>query len=373
MRPIKILYLITELDVGGAQQALFRLLSGLDRQRFQPVVACFFNGRRQIGQQIQQLDIRVVDLGMQPKWRFDALWRLGRLICREKPKILHCWLFHANFLGRIVGWLKRVPIIITSRRNVEIGGAWRDYLIRWTTSLDMKVVAVCEAARQAEIERSRVAPDKVVTIYNGVNIELYNVAARQAVRQEFGIGADALLLGVVGRLHAQKGHSYLFEALRDVRRHLPDVRLLIVGDGRLRSELEAIARQKRVEDAIIFTGSRRDIPELLSAMDLFALPSLWEGLPNAVLEAMAAGLPVVATAVGGAPELVVPGETGLLVPPGDAQALAQAIRLILEDSVLAQSMGSAGRQRVRSQFDIAVMQEKMVGLYGRLLQEKGLS
>lgn len=370
--PIPILHLITELDAGGAQSALLRLLEQLDRSRFRPVVACFYNGNGLAARQIRELGIPVLDLGMTAWWRLDALWRLYRLLRRERPYILHCWLFHANFLGRIIGRLARVPIIITSRRNVEIGGRWREWLQRWTANLDDKTVAVCEAARQAEISAAGALPDKVVTIYNGIEAVPYAAADRSVIRREFSIADGAFLLGVVGRLHQQKGHVYLFEALAQVRRRFPDVRLLVVGDGRLRAELAAQTQQQNLTDNIIFTGLRQDIPQILAGLDLFVLPSLWEGLPNVVLEAMAAGLPVVATAVGGTPELVSDDETGLLVPAQDAAALAQAIQRLVENPAMARQMGKSGRQRVRADFSIRKMVEQTEQLYELLLNEKGL-
>jgi glycosyltransferase involved in cell wall biosynthesis len=345
-----VLHFITELDAGGAQTALYRLLKHTDLTGIKPVVVCLYNGDRLMADRIRQLGVPVIDVQLTAWWRIDALWRLYRLLRRERPSILHCWLFHANFLGRIMGRLARVPIIITSRRNVEIGGAWRERLQRGTVELDDKIIAVCEAARQAEIQRSHVSPDKVVTIYNGIDVAPFAVSTRQAIRRELGIDADAFLLGVIGRLHRQKGHVYLFQALRQVRPQFADVRLLVVGDCRLRNELVAQAEREGVADVVIFTGARGDIPEILSALDLFVLPSLWEGLPNVVLEAMAAGLPVVATAVGGTPELIINGETGLLVPPQDADSLAQAILHLLANPEQANAMGRAGRMHVQSKF-----------------------
>lgn len=369
---IPVLYLITELDAGGAQTVLYHLLTHADLTQVKPVVACLYNGDKLMADKIHQLGVAVIDLQLTAWWRIGALWRLYRLLWQERPYILHCWLFHANFLGRIVGRLARVPIIITSRRNVEIGGAWRERLQRWTAGLDDKIIAVCEAARQAEIRRSQVSPDKVVTIYNGVDVSPFAVSARQAMRRELGIKQDTFLLGVIGRLHRQKGHVYLFWALHQVRRQFADVRLLVVGDGRLHDELVAQAQQEGVADIISFTGARTDVPEILSALDLFVLPSLWEGLPNVVLEAMAAGLPVVATAVGGTPELIIEGQTGLLVTPQDVDSLARAIAQMLENPALARQMGEAGRQHVQTHFTVGQMAGKMEQLYETLLRMKGL-
>jgi glycosyltransferase involved in cell wall biosynthesis len=365
---VPLVHLITELDSGGAQTALLRYLTHHDRSRYRPTVVCLYNGDQVVAQQIRALGIGVVDVGLTRPYRLDALWRLYKLLREERPSILHCWMVHANLLGRLVGRLARLPVIITSRRNVEIGGPWRERAKRLTRRLDDAVIAVCELARQVEIERTGAAPDKVVTIYNG--IDPFPAVPSETVaqlRHDFGLRSDAPVAICVSRLHPQKGHEDLLAAWRRVTAVYPHVDLLIVGDGRRRSELERLAaRQSHVH----FTGQRDDVAELLALSDLLILPSLWEGLPNVVLEAMAAGLPVVATAVGGTPELVIDGKTGLLVPPRDPAALAQAILALLTEPDLAQRLGENGRLRVADQFTIRQMVQQTEQLYQRLLAEK---
>jgi glycosyltransferase involved in cell wall biosynthesis len=192
------------------------------------------------------------------------------------------------------------------------------------------------------------------------------------MRRTFGVQAQGLLVGTVGRLHPQKGFASLLAAVARVRERLPAIRLLLVGGGALRRDLVARAEALGLAEVVIFAGSRGDVPEILAALDLFVLPSLWEGLPNAVLEAMAAGLPVVATAAGGTPEVVVDGETGLLVPPGDVTALAEAIERLLRDPGLRRKMGEAGRKRVEGHFTIEQTVAQTVALYETLLRQKGL-
>jgi len=376
LMPIPFLHLITELDTGGAQKALARLLAHLDRTRFTPHVACLYNSDKAVAQEIRALGVPVTDLGMTAKWRWDAFWRLYRLLRRERPTILHSWMFHANVPGRVIGRLAGVPIIITSRRNVEIGGEMRERLLRWTAGLDDKVIAVCELARRAQIERTHAAPQNVVTVHNGLDVAEFgtlNPEARATTREAFGIPPTAPLVGSVGRLHPQKDFATLLKAMVCVRDRLPDAHLLLVGDGDLKPELVSQARSLELAQTVTFAGHRTDIPEILSAVDLLVLPSLWEGLPNALLEAMAAGLPVVATAVGGTPEVVVDGVTGFLVPPRDPQALADAILRLLRNPELRQRMGEAGRARVAAHFSIEQMVHKTEALYEQLLAEKGLA
>lgn len=370
--PVPVLYLITELDAGGAQSALFGLIARTDESQFKITVACFYNGDKLMAKRIRDLGVSVIDLRMMAVWRVDALWRLYTLLRREKPVILHSWLFHANILGRIIGHLAKVPLIITSRRNVEIGGMRRERLKQWTSSFDDKIIAVCEEARQAEIQRTHVSPSKVITIYNGIESDRYVISNHQIIRREFGIAPESPLLGIVGRLHPQKGHSDLISAFALVKKQVPGVQLLIIGDGCLRRALEEETKQNQVADGIIFTGLRNDIPSLLSAIDLFVLPSLWEGLPNVVLEAMAAGLPVVATAVGGMPELVVENETGILVPPHDPEALAVAIIDLLANTPRMNMMGKSGRQRAQKCFSMEKTVYNTHAVYTDLLAQMEL-
>ena len=374
MPRVNVLHFITELNViGGAEKALTRLLTHLDRDRFTPTVACLYGGDGPVADEIRALGIPVTDLGMTAKWRVDALWRLYRLLRRKRPTILHTWMFHANLPGRVLGRLAGVPIIITSRRNENIGGAPREHLNRWTARLDDRVIAVCELARQAEIERARVSPEHVVTIYNGIDAEQFPATNPQVVaqvRQTFGIPVDALLVGTVGRLHRQKGFTDLLTAIAQVQERIPTARLLLVGEGELRDDLEIQAQSSGLSNVVTFTGTRSDVAEILAGLDMFVLPSLWEGMPNVVLEAMSAGLPVVATAVGGTPEVVMDGITGLLVPPRDPDGLARAITRLLRDPDLRRKMGRAGRERVERRFGVERMVQATEALYEELVGEK---
>ncbi|MCB9422432.1 MAG: glycosyltransferase [Ardenticatenaceae bacterium] len=371
---MKLFYLITDLEIGGAQTMLVQVLRHLDRERFLPVVACFYGGDSPLADEIRALDIPVIDLGMRAKWRLDGLWRLYQALRRERPFLLHASLFHANIPARILGRLARVPVIVTWRQNISIGGPWRERINRWTAPLDDQVTAVCQLAQQAEIEGTAVSPQKVSLIYNCIDAAPFAIEKtdrRTALRQALDIPAAAPLIGVVGRLHPQKGVGYLLEAFPRIREEMPEARLLIVGDGEMRDAWQTRAQALEIDRDVIFAGARHDIPDILTALDLFVLPSLWEGLPLAILEAMAAGLPVVATNVGGVPELVINGETGRLVPPGDVDALAQAVLAVLRRPAQAAATGAAGRARVLAEFSAATTTRQLTALYLRLAKAKG--
>jgi sugar transferase (PEP-CTERM/EpsH1 system associated) len=377
-RPTKILYLITDLKFGGAQTVLLELLKRLDRQRFSPHVACLFGGESPLGKRIDALGVPLVDLGLKTWWRVDALWRLYRLLRSQRPAILHASLFHAVFSARIIGRLAGVPVVISWRQNVNIGGKRREWVNRLTAPLDDCVIAVSEEVRQAEIREASVKPAKVQLIYNA--IDPYNYATgdhlslasnRERLLQELDIPEQAFLVGTVGRLHPQKGFSQLLEAFAAVQSKIPRARLVIVGEGELRVKLMKRANDLGISAYATFAGHREDIPALLSALDVFVLPSLWEGLPMALLEAMASGLPVVASAVGGIPEVVVEGETGLLVPAGDVKGLVEAL-CVLSDENLRRRMGQAGQARVCDLFSIQHLVSRIENLYTELLKEKNL-
>lgn len=368
---IRIVHLITELDVGGAQQALLRLLANADRSRYDITVLTLYNGDKPLGKAIAALDIPVIDLGLDKPWRLYAVIRLYAELRRRQPAILHAWMFHANILGRLVGRAAGVPSIITSRRSVEVGGDRREWIKRLTQSLDDAVIAVSDVVAVAEVERAGAKQDKVITVHNGLDVAEFKAEASPTMREGLGLGADDLVVGTVGRLQPVKAHQSLLAMVAELAPRWPQLRLVIVGDGPLRSDLEQLVMTYNIRGHVHFTGTRRDVAAILPTFDLFVLPSRWEGLPNAVLEAMASARPVVATAVGGTPEVVVEGVTGLLVPVGDQAALNGAIERLLADKSRRTTMGEAGRKHVQDRFSVHFMVDKVQALYERLLRQQG--
>ncbi|MCB8951686.1 MAG: glycosyltransferase [Ardenticatenales bacterium] len=370
--PILVDHLITDLESGGAQMALYRLVTRLDRELFTPRVVCLRGGDGPVGRKLRAAGVPVLDLRMTRKWRVDALALLYGRWRRERPVILHSWMFHATLIGRLVGRAAGIPILISARRNVNIGGPWRERLNRLTLPLDNAVIAVCETARAAEIAHGHVAPEKVTTIYNGVDLAEFPRASAEAgtrLRRVMHVPAFSPLIGVVGRLHPQKGHTYLLQALPAILQAIPDAHFLMIGDGELRQALAQEARQLGVARQVHWLGHRDDVPALLAGLDLFVLPSLWEGMPNVVLEAMAAGLPVVATGVDGTREVIVDGETGMLVGAGEVPALAQAIIHLLQDRDRAAALGQAAHAAVAAHFTLQRTVQQTEELYRRLLGE----
>ncbi len=368
--PIPFLHLITELDTGGAQKALARLLAHLDRTRFTPHVACLYNGDKAVAQEIRELGIPVTDLGMTTKWRLDAFWRLYRLLRRELPTILHTWMFHANIPGRVLGRLAGIPIIISSERTMGQESRWRYQINRCTDPLTDRVACVSQLVANFVVKEVGIPRYKTIVIPNGIDMHDFEyLPVKRQVRADLGLFRETALVGTVTRLAPVKRLDILLQAMA----LMDDVPAVIVGGGPEHDRLETLSNQLGLMKQVHLVGYQSNVSKWLAAMDIFALTSDWEGMSNALLEAMAAGLPVVATAVGGTPEVVVDGVTGFLVPPRDPQALADAILRLLRDPELRQRMGEAGRARVAAHFSIEQMVHKTEALYEQLLAEKGLA
>jgi len=373
MMPINVLHLITELSTGGAQMALLKLLRHMNRERFSPSVACFFNGNGRIGSAIAELGISVTDLGMSNKARFDALARLQNLIRSQQPTILHTWMFHANVPGRIIGRMCGVPIIIGSER-LGMEGSIRRWADRLTAPMSDRITAVSRHSARFLIDEVGISSTRIVVIPNGIDLtDFDNLPDGAGVRDSMGLTDDESVVLSICRLdNRQKGLNFLLDAWKTVVQRNPDSRLLIAGDGPDRSVLERQSSGCGIADSVVFLGEKV-ASELFPAADLFVLPSLHEGMPNVVLEAMAAAVPVVATAVGGTPEVVDDGETGILVPPGDPDALARAILRLLNDPEMTMRFRNASRNRIESNFQLSETVRRTEALYQEILVEKGIA
>lgn len=355
---------------GGAEKALVDLAVRLDRSRFNvTVVATRATGNYQ--PLLDAAGVRTLVVERASRWESHKMLGLVRFMRREPVHILHTHLFGANTWGRVLGRLAGVPVIIahehwSSKARREV---WVDRLLYRLTD---RILVPSHASKQLVMEMEGIPARYIDVTYNGVDIEQFKPGAEAAaVRQELGLGPQDVVIGTVGRLSADKGgQDDLLWAANEIRH--PHVKLLVVGDGPLRPDLEKYATELGMLDtqAAIFTGTRNDVARLLSAMDIFVLPSHKEALPIAVLEAMAMCLPVVATRVGGVPEVVEDGSTGLLVEPGDRPALRDALARLVCDRDFASSLGASGQARVRAQFTVDMMVEHVEELYERLMLKR---
>ena len=379
MKPkIKILYIITSSSIGGAERILYYTATGLNYNKYD-IAVCSLKNKGEIARALEKQGIEVCCLHMGGRESFlgclssiIALIRLFPYLVRIRPTIVHSFLFRANILARIAGYLTGIPIIISSVRVMGGEKKYFHYVEMITSFMVDHYVTVSESVKRYIIDKSKISAEKISVIYNGVNIKSQDNSYEQNPKMPFKIEDKDRILMTVGRLHKQKGHCYLIQAVSKVRKEFPNVKLLVTGEGEEENNLKKLVKTLDLMNEVIFAGLSSDIERILPMAELFILPSLWEGLPNALLEAMAAGKPVVATKVGGIPEIVVHGETGVLIPPRDTDALAIAIIDLLQNRLKAKDMGEAARIRAGKRFSIYKMIEKTENLYQELLKEKQL-
>jgi glycosyltransferase involved in cell wall biosynthesis len=345
---VRIAFCITDLDPGGAERALVQLVTRLDRIRWEPAVYCLA-GRGALADDLQAAGVSVVCLGARHWASAGAAWRLTRALRQFRPAILQSFLFHANLAGRIAGRLAGVGTIMSGIRVAEKRSRVPLWLDRWTNWLVTANVCVSQAVADFSIGSARFSPDKIIVIPNGVEVARF-ASAWPADLAQFGIPPGSEVVLTVGRLDRQKGLGDLIECAALVVPRHPRLHFLLVGEGPQRFTIERLIREKGLNDRIHLAGWRPDVPELLAAGHALILASHWEGMPNVILEAMAAGLPVLATRVEGTTELVQEGTTGLLVLPRAPDALATGLERLLADPALAKAMGQAGRERVATNF-----------------------
>ena len=374
--PIKILFVITSSGVGGAEKVLYHTSRLLDSERYSPSI-CSLKEKGKIARDAEAAGMEVHCLTMPDGKRaigwissLVALFRLTRYLIKIRPTIVHSFLFRANIISRVGAFLARVPLVISS---VRVMGGEKDYyhtVEKVTSCMVDHYITVSDSVKEYLIEKANIFPEKITTIYNGVALNGLTPEGEGAAPDLFDMEPHESVILAVGRLHRQKGYDYLIRAIATVKREIPSVKLLIAGEGEEENDLKNLVKSLDLSKEVILTGLCREVEKLLNFTELFVLPSLWEGMPNAVLEAMAAAKPVVATRVGGVPELVKDGETGILVPPEDPESLARAIVGLLRNTAQANSMGNAGRKRVQDHFSLTAMVTKTDSLYQKLLNTK---
>jgi glycosyltransferase involved in cell wall biosynthesis len=304
---------------------------------------------------------------------------LAMYLRRERIDLLHTHTRYAHLVGRPAAALACRPVVSTIHNIMDIESGWRGSVRRrldyWTArKLCTAVITVSEAQRQVYLRATGINPARVETHMNGVNTEEFrpDTSARNRLRGELGVGADTVLILTVAMLRPGKGIHDALEATTRLRQQTSDFQLLIAGDGAERPHLERITSSLGLQDKVQFLGLRGDIPALLAASDIYVNPSHYEALSTSALEAMAAGLPVIATEVGGLPEIVTHHRTGLLVPPHSPEELAAAMARLLDPS-LRVAMGEAGRNWVESHASLQVWLESILDVYGRVFDSKSIT
>lgn len=364
MGKTRVLQVVEGLNLGGAETKLLELIAHMDRDRFETTVCSLGLGDR-IREAVEAMDVSFVTLARRSRFDLGMVFRIADLIREKQIDVVMTTLFYADVVGALAGRLARAKAIF-SWETIS-APEWllkrRLWTYRFAIRYCERVVSVSDATAKWLIEKRGVPSDKVMVIPYGVNLEKYKQNPNPELKAQLQLPPDALVVGVVARLHPQKGHRYLIEAAGRIVKQVPNVKFVLVGDGELRGELENMVATKGLSDTFLFLGFRNDVNELLRTFDLFVLPSLYEGLPNVILEAMATGLPVVATAVDGSPELILDDVTGFLVPPKEIDALGDKICYLLKNPELAREFGRRGRQRVEEHFSLEQQVKSFQNLY----------
>jgi glycosyltransferase involved in cell wall biosynthesis len=356
MTRIDLLFALTSPVRGGVEEVVLALLQRLDPSEFRVALAAPQALLDSFAGDLHGVAVDTEAVQADSWARRREVARLSAFIGRVRPHIVNPHLFRSTAVAAPLAKWHGVRVVETYHGRE----GWRGSLLRGGFLPDRivlrfvdRVIAVSEAARAFLVGGKGYPADKIVVVPNGRDLSTFRPGAgRDALRKELGLDRGVPIVGVVGRLEAQKGHAYLFEAWPSIMAEFPDARLLVVGDGSLRPRLEARAGQLGVADSVIFAGFRADIPRVLDAVDVLALPSLYEGMPLTAIEASAMGRPVVATAVDGTPEVIREARTGRLVPPADPVALSRAILGLLRDPLAAQRIGRAGRDFVLDRFGL---------------------
>ncbi len=368
----KVLYVIGQLGIGGAEKQLFYLVRGLNRQRYKPAVVSLSRGGYW-ADAIRSEGVEVTELERKKNVESARLMKLLRVMIRFRPAIVHTYLSSANSYGRIAAALARIPIKITSERTFVLPES------RFVRFMDSELSRFTDAiicntrANLHYLGMNHRLHSDLLTIYNGIEALAPNGADRERLRAEFGVGRDELVVGTIGNLTPPKNHHFLLRVASNLLRRsdLKDrLRFIIIGGGILEKELRGLADSLDIASRVVFAGQRQEALGYLRAFDVFIMTSHYEGLSNAIMEGMLCELPCVVTDVGGNSELVTEGETGFVVPPGDQERFAARIAALLDDPLLRRAMGTRGAKRILNEFPLERMVGETEGKYEELLERK---
>jgi glycosyltransferase involved in cell wall biosynthesis len=353
---------------GGQSQALY-LTEGLKKKGFDVSLIC--QAGSPLWQKAMDAGIEVYPLKMNFEFDPASAFKISKILKKKEAQILHFHDSHSATLGILASFLYPVPIKISARK-VDFSVRGNPFRKLKYDKLVSAVIAVSNGVKNVLI-RDGIPESKIYTIYEGTDLKKFDIGGeKEDWKEKLGFRRDRFLAGIVAHLADHKGHIYLIESAKILKERGADMEILIIGEGELKDFLVSKTKELGVEDMVKFLGFRNDIPNLLKAIDLFVLSSHLEGLCTSLLDAMASKLPIVATRTGGIPEAVEDGVNGILVPPRDSSALADAIFNLYKNRNLLVEMGERGYERAKKLFSVERMVENTISLYNKLLEEKGL-
>lgn len=365
--PLRLLVAVDSLEVGGAERHVVDLVLALHREGHAVTVACSVSGSLAEALEAARIPVRPL-LGKIVKRRVSLRYalELRKILGRESFDLLHAHVYSSAAASALATAGTGVPLVVTEHTEALWQGMSGRLFSSWMYRRVSRVIAVSSAIRRRLIERDHVPPARINVVPNSVPPARDADGDTLSLPAEFG---DGPLIGMIARLQPEKGVTSFLKAAAHVAKELPAARFVVVGDGPLWKEMLGLAEVLGVRERVLFLGFRPDAQALIELMDVVAVPSVSEGTPLVVLEAMAAGTPVVASRVGGIPDQICHGREGILVPPGDPRALADALLVLLRSPELARSVGEAGRLRAGTEFSHERMVRRVEGIYRTALAD----
>jgi glycosyltransferase involved in cell wall biosynthesis len=362
---ITILHTESSLGWGGQEKRILRELLGLSRESFRPLLACQPESR--IGQNAEALGLQVDYLKMRANIDPLAVFQFLRMFHHHKVDIVHTHSSADSWMAATAAKISpRRPSVVRTR---HLSVSFNNRLI-YSFMAD-RVVTVGSSTRRYMIQKKGIPEGKVLTIPTGVDLTRFNPReSREDLRGELGIPAGVPVYGTVAVFRRLKGHRYLLEAVPEITSCVPGAKLLLVGEGPQENHIQEMIEEKRIKESVIMPGFREDITRVLNTLDVFVFPSLQEALGTAILEAMAMEKPVVASRVGGIPEVVQEGRTGYLIDPEDSRAIARRVIQLLKDGETRRRMGAEGRRLVEARYDNRLMVQQLEKLYHELMDRR---
>lgn len=367
---LKVLHIIGGGEFGGAEQHVLTLLRFIDRQRVDARLACLFAAPLAVEARREGIPTEV--FVMRGKLDFSQVADIASYLKKEQIEIVHTHGVRANLIGRLAAGIAHTPHVVTTVHSVlaldypRRPDRWINRFCEWITGRWTEKFIAVSGGLARELISGGLPANKVVVIHNGLDLRRFRRGDGAKIRAEFGLGGEQPLVGVVARMHPVKGHEAFLKAALQVSAEFPQARFFIVGCGHHRPALEALVDALGLREAVIFTGFRQDVEDILAALDLLVVPSLSEGFGLTAVEAMALGKPVLATRVGGLPEIIDSGQNGLLALPGDPDALANGMLFLLNNPDGAARMAAAGRHTAEEKFSAGFMAEQTTALYQEL-------
>lgn len=370
-RKINVLLYVNSLQQGGIENQVVLLANALNKNIFKVILCCHVDRNKAFLNFVNTEFVKLVFLNWRMRSFSVGLRRFIHVLKMERIDIIHTHGFGVGLWGRIAAWMARVPVIIVHEHGKTLWKKPRHHLFeRIATNFTDMRIAVSKDILELRIKREKTPNSKICFIPNGVNLASYLGHAKTTIKNLLDIAHVEFVIGTVGRLVPAKAYQVLIDAFAMINAQNHSACLLFIGDGELRDDLQSYSEKRQVSDKIFFLGARDDIPQLLSALDVFVISSDREGLPVAMLEAMASKIPVVATAVGGIPEVINSGQNGVLVPPRDPKKLAGELIAMLKNPASRQSIAEAGYVTVRENYSIETITSQIEEIYLHFAKQK---